>query len=230
VEQGVAIAIAIDLSTSMWAEDMATDTSRLDVAKATVSRFLEVRSDDVGLVAFGGEAMVRLPLTRDLGAVADAVDALEVGLMIDGTDVAGAIAAAAGLVKEAPHGSKAVVLVTDGAHNREGLMPAQAARAAAAFGIRLYPIAIGADQAGQEAEMETVLTQAASLSGGQYFRATDVASLDSIYADIDRLAVRSEELVAKTIATPLGLLLLLGSLVCILLTTTFRASRWGVIP
>ena len=78
--------------------------------------------------------------------------------------------------------------------------------------------------------METVLTQAASLSGGQYFRATDVASLDSIYADIDRLAVRSEELVAQTLATPLGLLLLLGSLVCILLTTAFRASRWGVIP
>jgi len=230
VTRGVAIAIALDLSTSMWAEDMAESTSRLDAAKATVSRFLESRSDDVGLVAFGGEAAVRLPLTHDRQAVAHAVDALDVGLMIDGTDVAGAIAAAAGLIKDEPHGSKAVVLVTDGAHNQEGLTPATAAQAAALFGIRIYPIAIGAMQVGQEAQMETVLTQAARLSGGQYFRATNVAALDSIYAEIDGLTVPSEEMAAQTLTVPVGLWLLLASLCVLVLTTALRASRWGVVP
>ena len=94
VTEGVGIVLAVDLSTSMWAEDMADRATRLDVAKETLQRFLETRTDNIGLVSFAGEALTRLPLTDDSYVTRAAVDALEVGLLIDGTDVAGAIVAA----------------------------------------------------------------------------------------------------------------------------------------
>ncbi|MEE3137521.1 MAG: VWA domain-containing protein, partial [Gemmatimonadota bacterium] len=141
--EGVGIAFAIDLSTSMWAGDMAERTTRLQAAKATVLRFLENREDDVGLVSFAGESLIRLPMTHDAYVVEMAVDEMEVGLLTDGTDIAGAIAAGAGLLRDAPHTSKVLILVTDGAHNKAGIVPAIAARAAAAFDVKVYPIAIG---------------------------------------------------------------------------------------
>lgn len=229
--QSVGIAFAIDLSTSMWAGDMADRMTRLQVAKATVRRFLENRSDDVGLVSFAGEALTRLPLTHDTYVVDAAVEALEVGLLIDGTDVAGAVAAGAGLLRDTPHPSKVLILVTDGAHNRAGLIPSLAARAASAFGVKVYPIAIG-NQANEAATagMETVLTQAARITGGRYFRATDEAALDSIYAEIDRLVLSTDELAERTERTPVGPWLLLGALALLLGATSLRASRWGLVP
>ena len=96
---------------------------------------------------------------------------LEVGLLIDGTDIAGAIAAGASLLKDAPHRSKVLILVTDGAHNKAGLVPALAARAAAAFDEKVFAIAIGQQPASASAGIETVLTQAARITDGHYFRA-----------------------------------------------------------
>jgi Ca-activated chloride channel family protein len=232
VTEGVGIVLAVDLSTSMWAEDMADRTTRLDVAKETLQRFLETRSDDIGVVSFAGEALTRLPLTSDSYVTRAAVDALEVGLLIDGTDVAGAIAAGGALLRDSPHRAKILILVTDGAHNRAGLLPTLAARAAAVHGVRIYSVAIGTDNAPGvgSANMETVLTQAALITGGRYFRATDVAALDEIYAEIDRLTEPSEELVDQIEITPVGVWPLLLGLLLLLLGTGLRGSRWGVIP
>jgi Ca-activated chloride channel family protein len=233
VNEGVGIAFAIDLSTSMRATDMAQSTTRLQVAKATILRFLAKRSDDVGLIVFAGEALTRLPLTHDRYVAESAVGAVEIGLLGDGTDIAGAIAAAAGLLRDAPHRSKILNLVTDGAHNKAGLEPAQAARAAAAYGVSIYAIAIGSDESGGSsgADMETVLTQAARITGGKYFHATDVSALDRIYTEIDELAVvPPETLTDRTASTPIARWFLLTSVVLLLAGTTLRASRWGVIP
>lgn len=232
VTEGVGIALAVDLSTSMWAEDMADRATRLDVAKETLQRFLDMRDDDVGLVSFAGEALTRLPLTHDRYVTRAAVDALEVGLLLDGTDVAGAIAAAAALLRDAPHAAKILILVTDGAHNRSGLLPTLAARAAAAHGVRIYPVAIGTEEsAGVGAtDMETVLTQAALITGGRYFRATDVNALDAIYAEIDRLTEPSEQLVDRLEITPVGAFPLLLAVLLTVLGVGLRGSRWGVIP
>jgi Ca-activated chloride channel family protein len=234
VAQGVGIAIAIDLSTSMWALDMGDQATRLQAAKETVQRFLVARDpdDDVGLVTFAGEAHVRLPLTHDRYVAEAAVSALEVGLLLDGTDIAGAIAVGAGLLADAPQSSKMLILVTDGAHNRAGLVPGLAARAAAAVGVRIFPIAIGSEEALQRAGagMETVLVQAARLTGGRYFRATDVSALDRIYEEIDQLAVPSEQLVERRDVTPMGHWLLLGALALFVLALGVRASPLGVVP
>ncbi len=230
--EGVGIAIAIDLSTSMWAADMAERTTRLQAAKATVLRFLENREDDVGLVSFAGESLIRLPVTHDVYVVEMAVDEMEVGLLTDGTDIAGAIAAGAGLLRDTPHTSKVLILVTDGAHNKAGIVPAVAARAAAAFDVKVYPIAIGDEQGPRAAvnEMETVLTQTARITGGRYFRATDVEALEDIYDEIDRLEVASEVIAEREESVPLGLWLVIGSMVFLAGANTLRGSRWGVLP
>ena len=230
--EGVGIAFAIDLSTSMWAADMAERTTRLQAAKATVLRFLENREDDVGLVSFAGESLIRLPVTHDVYVVEMAVDEMEVGLLTDGTDIAGAIAAGAGLLRDTPHTSKVLILVTDGAHNKAGIVPAVAARAAAAFDVKVYPIAIG-DEPGPRAavnEMETVLTQTARITGGRYFRAPDVEALEAIYDEIDRLEVASEVITEREEPVPLGLWLLIGAMVFLAGANTLRGSRWGVLP
>ena len=230
--EGVGIAFAIDLSTSMWAADMAERTTRLQAAKATVLRFLENREDDVGLVSFAGESLIRLPVTHDVYVVEMAVDEMEVGLLTDGTDIAGAIAAGAGLLRDTPHTSKVLILVTDGAHNKAGIVPAVAARAAAAFDVKVYPIAIGDEQGSRAAvnEMETVLTQTARITGGRYFRATDVEALEAIYDEIDRLEVASEVITEREESVPLGLWLVIGSMVFLAGANTLRGSRWGVLP
>jgi Ca-activated chloride channel homolog len=228
--QGVGIALALDLSTSMWAEDMGARQSRLAVAKTTALRFIDARTDDIGLVAFAGEAFARLPLTHDGYVVKEAVRGLEVGLLTDGTDIAGAIAAGAGLLADAPHASKVLILVTDGAHNKAGVMPDLAARAAAAVGVTIYPVAIGQERGRDTRSMETVLTQAARITGGRYFKATDVSALDAIYEEIDRLVQPSEETVQRIETTPYAWVFALLALTLLALATLLRGSRWGVLP
>ena len=145
---------------------------------------------------------------------------------------AGAIAAGAGLLKDTPHSSKVLILVTDGAHNKAGMVPSLAARAAATFGIKVYPIAIGTDEAqgAAAATMETVLAQTARITGGQYFRASNVEALQAIYDEIDRLEAVSEVMIEREQAIPLGLWLLLSGIVLVVGATTLRGSRWGLVP
>lgn len=228
--EGVGIALALDLSTSMWAEDMGARVSRLEVAKNTALNFIDARSDDIGLVTFAGEAFARLPLTHDGYVVKAAVEQLQVGLLTDGTDIAGAIGAGAGLLEDSPHPSKVLILVTDGAHNKAGVMPDLAARAAAAVGVTIYPVAIGQERGRDTQSMETVLGQAARITGGQYFKATDVTALQEIYAEIDRLVQPSEQTVQRIEATPYAWVLALAGAVLLLLATLLRGSRWGVLP
>lgn len=228
--EGVGIALALDLSTSMWAEDMGARESRLEVAKATALRFIDARDDDIGLVTFAGEALTRLPLTHDGYVVQEAVRGLQVGLLQDGTDIAGAIAAGAGLLDDAPHPSKVLILVTDGAHNKAGVMPDLAARAAAAVGVTIYPVAIGQEQGRDTQAMETVLTQAARITGGRYFKATDATALEAIYQEIDRLVQPSEETVERVETTPYAWVLALMGFLLGASAVLLRGSRWGVLP
>lgn len=228
--EGIGIAVALDLSTSMWAEDMGARVSRLDVAKTTAMSFIEAREDDIGLVAFAGEALTRLPLTHDGYVTVNAVEQLEVGLLTDGTDIAGAISAGAGLLEDSPHESKVLILVTDGAHNKAGVMPDLAARAAAAVGVTIYPVAIGQERGRDQNAMETVLTQAARITGGQYFQATDVNALGAIYEEIDRLVQPSEATIQRTETTHYRWLLTLIGLSLAVAAIALRGSPYGVLP
>lgn len=202
--EGIAIVLAVDLSSSMLAEDF-TPANRLDVAKRTAIDFVRARnSDRIGLVAFAGEALTQVPVTTDYAVLEAALQDLHVGTLEDGTAIGTAIATAANRLRRAPGKSRVIILLTDGVNNHGTVDPRTAARAAAAFGIRIYTIGVGTEgeapvptgQGGQgilryqtlPVEIdEPLLTEVATSTGGRYFRATDSESLRHVFGEINRL-------------------------------------------
>jgi Ca-activated chloride channel family protein len=200
---GINIMICFDISSSMLAEDFQPQ-NRLEVAKAKVKQFVAARKNDrIGLVAFSGEALTQVPLTTDYPVVATAVDNLQPGQLEDGTAIGTAIATAANRLRDAPGKSRVMILLTDGVNNRGSIDPRTAAQAAGTFGIKIYgigvgtmgmaPVPVGRGLFGLRYENQPVqiddslLTDIATRTGGRYFRATDAASLQRIYEQIDRL-------------------------------------------
>jgi Ca-activated chloride channel family protein len=200
---GINIVLAVDLSSSMLAEDF-QPSNRLEVAKTKLKQFILARqSDQIGVVAFAGEALTQVPLTTDYGVLLKAVDNLGAGQLEDGTAIGTGIATAANRLRDAPGKSRVIILMTDGVNNRGDIDPLSAAKAAAVYGIKIYgigvgtegyaPVPVGRDVFGlkfenQKVEIdEALLRQIAGLSGGRYFRARDAAALGAIYSQIDHL-------------------------------------------
>ena len=197
------IVVAFDISSSMLAEDF-QPLNRLEVAKDKVKQFVTGRNADrIGLVAFAGEALTQVPLTVDYPVVLAAVDNLQAGQLEDGTAIGTAIATAANRLRDAPGRSRVMILLTDGENNRGSIDPRTAARAAAAFDVRVYtvgvgteglaPVPVGRGLFGLRYENrpvridEPLLRDVAATTGGRYFRARDAAALQNIYEQIDRL-------------------------------------------
>jgi Ca-activated chloride channel homolog len=200
---GIDIMLAFDISSSMLAEDFQPQ-NRLEVARAKVKEFIRLRDTDrIGVVSFAGEALTQVPLTGDHAIVTAAIDQLQPGQLEDGTAIGSAIATASNRLRAAGSGSKVLVLLTDGVNNRGQVDPRTAARAAAAFGIRVYAIGVGTEGMApvpvgrgifglryetQRVEIDdALLTEVANSTGGRYFRAKDAAALDRVTREIDRL-------------------------------------------
>ena len=200
---GISIVLAIDLSSSMLAEDF-QPLNRVEVAKERVKEFIRGRTaDQIGLVAFSGEALTQVPLTVDYPVLLAAVDNLQPGQLEDGTAIGTAIATAANRLHDAPGRSKVLILLTDGVNNRGTIDPRTAADAAAALGIRIYTIGVGTEgmapvpvgrgvfglrYENRPVELdEPLLEFVAQTSGGRYFRARDGEALHRIYQQIDAL-------------------------------------------
>jgi Ca-activated chloride channel family protein len=201
--EGINIVLAIDLSSSMLAQDF-TPNNRLEVAKDVVKRFIAARSSDrIGVVAFASEALTQVPLTTDYPVVNMAVDNLAAGQLEDGTAIGTAIATAANRLRDAPGRSRVMILLTDGENNRGAIDPRTAAKAAAVFGIKIYtigvgtegmaPVPVGRGLFGLRYENrlvridEPLLSDIAKTTGGRYYRARDAAALQRIYQEIDQL-------------------------------------------
>jgi Ca-activated chloride channel homolog len=201
--EGINILIAIDISSSMLAQDFLPN-NRLEVAKEVVKRFVNARrSDRIGVVAFAGEALTQVPLTTDHPVVQAAIDNLAPGQLEDGTAIGTAIATAANRLRNAPGRSRVMILLTDGENNRGAIDPRTAARAAAAYGIRIYsiaagtegmaPVPVGRGLFGLRYENrpvridEPLMRDIANVTGARYFRARDAAALQLIYQQIDQL-------------------------------------------
>jgi Ca-activated chloride channel family protein len=200
--EGINIVITIDLSTSMLAQDFLPN--RMEVAKDMVKRFVLTRkADRIGVVAFAAEALTQVPLTTDYPVVLAAVDNLGAGQLEDGTAIGTAIVTSANRLRDAPGRSRVVVLLTDGENNRGAIDPRTAAKAAAAFGIRIYtigvgtegmaPVPVGQGVFGLRFENrpvkidEPLMTEIAATTGGRYFRAHDGAALQRILEQINQL-------------------------------------------
>ena len=200
---GIAIVIAIDISSSMLAEDFAP-VNRLEVAKRQAISFIRGRdADRIGLVAFAGDALTQIPVTLDYAVLEAAVNALRVGVLEDGTAIGSGLATAVNRLRRVPAKSKVILLLTDGVNNRGVIDPRTAADAAAAFGIKVYTVGVGTQGeariptgrglSGFRYEMlpveidEPLMRDIASKTGGRYFRATDTESLSRILQQIDQL-------------------------------------------
>ncbi len=243
--EGVPIAVALDISSSMLAEDLG-EANRLAVARQTVARFIGGREDDpIALVPFAGEAITQVPLTLDGRVLLAALDNLRVGLLQDGTAIGSALAVATNRLRRAPGESGVIILLSDGASNRGEVEPLEAARAAAAYGIRIFTIGVGSEGAARipiprgtdtaYAELaagldEPLLRRIAELTGGAFFRATDAAALRRIFATLDRIVPTPVEEVRRTRYTDRHLPFLLLGAIILLAEWALRGSRWGRMP
>jgi Ca-activated chloride channel family protein len=245
--EGIAITVVIDISSSMLAEDFHPE-NRLSVAKKKVAEFIRGRRyDRIGMVAFAGEALTQVPITIDYPVLYRALENLRIGDLEDGTAIGTAIATAANRLRDVPGPSRVMILMTDGENNRGEIDPLTAARAAAAFGIKIYTIGVGSDGVApvpvacgifggcQYASLqvhvdEELLRQIAELTGGQYFRATNAAALDSIYRQIDALEKTPLRVRRYVEYTPHYLPFLLAAACLLVGEWLLRASRWGRVP
>ncbi|MDR0786647.1 MAG: VWA domain-containing protein [Gemmatimonadota bacterium] len=243
--RGKGIGLAVDLSSSMLATDMGDGRSRIDVAREAATRFAATREfDELSLVGFARGALTRVPPTEDRNIVVAGVQSLEVQLVGDGTDIAGAVLTAANRLIQSEREPRVVILLTDGAHNGTNVQPLVAARAAAAMGVRVHAISIlppeDPDNAAMRRvlfsgddpreEMRTVLGGIAEITGGRYFHASSAATLDSIYQEINRIEAPIELVETARTTHPLRVWAILASLVFLTADLVLRGTRWAVIP
>ncbi len=205
--EGIDIILALDVSTSMLAEDFKAGgrrTSRVDIIKEVVKEFIKGRKNDrIGLVAFGSRAYVVSPLTLDYNWLLQNLERVHAGMVEDGTAIGSGIASALNRLKDTKAKSKVVILLTDGRNNAGDVAPLTAAEAAKALKIKVYTIGAGVkgpvpypvkDFFGNSVYQwvqidldEEPLKKIAEVTGARYFRATDTESLRSIYKEIDAM-------------------------------------------
>jgi Ca-activated chloride channel family protein len=206
IRNGLNLMLALDISASMRADDIRPD--RITVARNAAADFIERRqSDRIGVLLFSGAPYLLSPPVVEAAPVIDRLRQVAADETGSGTALGDALAAAAARLDLPGPGGRAVILLTDGTSNRGRLTPLAAARAAASLGIRVYTIGFGLRSGtllpvipgGQSQRVvldEAPLQQIADLTGGRYFRATDSASLDAVYRQIDTL--EKEPLATRT--------------------------------
>ena len=204
--EGIDIMLAIDVSTSMLAEDL--KPNRIEAAKAVASEFIIGRpNDNIGLSIFAGEAFTQCPMTTDHASLLNLLqnvrtDIAARGLISDGTAIGMGLANAVTRLKGSKAKSKVVILLTDGSNNMGDISPMTAAEIAQSLGIRVYtigvgtnkvapypmPVAGGVQHVNMPVEIDTkMLADIAAATEGDFYRATNTAELKNIYKEIDRL-------------------------------------------
>lgn len=204
--EGIDIMLAVDVSTSMLAEDL--KPNRLEAAKKVASEFIAGReNDNIGLTIFAGEAFTQCPMTTDHAVLLNLfkgiqTDIAQKGMIQDGTAVGMGIANAVSRLKDSKAKSKVIILLTDGTNNAGDISPLTAAEIAKSFGIRVYtigvgtnglapypmPVAGGVQYLNIPVEIDSkTLASIAEKTDGEFYRATDNQKLQEVYRDIDKL-------------------------------------------
>lgn len=212
--EGIDIVLALDVSTSMLAEDFTLNgkrANRLAAIKPIVKKFIENRANDqIGMIVFAGRPYTQCPLTLDYGILLQFLDKVEIGMIEDGTAIGSALATCVNRLKDLPAKSKIIILLTDGRNNTGKIDPLTAAEIAKTLKIKVYTIGAGAkgmapypvmDPFGNRVYTrvsidldEDTLKQIAQITGGMYFRATDTESLKEIYSQIDQMEKTKAEI------------------------------------
>ena len=210
--EGIDIMLAMDVSTSMLAEDLRDDShhiqNRIEAAKNVAAEFISGRpSDNIGLTIFAGEAFTQCPMTIDHASLLSLLqnvrtDIAARGLIEDGTAIGMGLANAVSRLKDSKAKSKVVILLTDGSNNRGDLSPMTSAEIAKSLGIRVYTVGVGSNGTARyplnvggrvqyiqmPVEIDTqTLTDIAKTTNGQFYRAKNAEELRQIYHEIDKL-------------------------------------------
>ncbi len=201
-KKGIDILIALDISGSMASMDF-KPLNRLEVAKQVIADFIGRRNTDrLGLVIFAGVSYTKCPLTVDYEILNHMLGETSIGEVEDGTALGMALATSVNRIRTSKSRTKIIILLTDGVNNRGEIDPRDAAQIAKDFNIKVYTIGVGTrgqapipitDQYGRTAYTmmpveidEELLQEIANNTGGLYFRATDKASFQQIFTEIDR--------------------------------------------
>ena len=210
--EGIDIMLAMDVSTSMLAEDLRDDArdirNRLEAAKTVASEFIAGRpNDNIGLTIFAGEAFTQCPMTIDHASLLSLLynvrtDIAARGLIEDGTAIGMGLANAVSRLKDSKAKSRVVILLTDGSNNRGDLSPMTSAEIAQSLGVRVYTIGVGTNGTARyplsvgggvqyiqvPVEIDTkTLTDIANTTNGKFYRARNAEELREIYHEIDKL-------------------------------------------
>ena len=202
--RGIDIVIAVDISSSMLAQDL--KPNRLDALKSVAKEFINDRVNDrIGLVVYAGESYTRTPVTTDKSIIINSLDEIKFdGVIDDGTAIGMGLATSVNRLKESNSKSKVIILLTDGVNNSGFIDPNTAADLAVSFGIKTYTIGLGSNGNAlapvainpngtfrfglTKVEIdESLLNSIATQTGGLYFRATDNEKLKEIYQEINKL-------------------------------------------
>src|SRR5665213_1331810 len=199
--EGIDIILAIDVSGSMTAQDFTPN--RMEAAKKVAEDFVDNRpSDRIGVVIFAGESFTICPLTTDHYVLKSQISQIRNGLLEDGTAIGSGLATSVDRLRNSKAKSKVIILLTDGMNNGGLIDPATALEIAKTFHVKVYTIGVGTDgyaptpvstplgivMQNQKVSIdETLLKNIAQQTGGEYFRATDNKSLESIYKQIDTM-------------------------------------------
>lgn len=244
--EGIDIMLAVDTSLSMAAQDFAP-YNRLEAAQRAAADFVgKRRNDRIGVVVFGGAAMLSCPLTLDYQSVLEMISSAYLNMtQAPGTAVGDAIVTSVNHLKDSTAKSKVLVLLTDGRSN-SGLVTdlAMAAKTAAAFDIKIYTIGtagkgrakvITGDPRNPVAYVdedldEPSLREIAALTGGEFYRAKNYAELESIYARIDALEKTKFEVKAFTEYSDRYLWFLVPALALLALLLVLEKTYFRTIP
>lgn len=247
-DQARDLMLAVDVSGSMVYQDMRVrgeQVDRLTAVKHVLHEFIQRRSTDrLGLILFGSQAYLQTPLTFDHVTLRQLLDEAQIGIAGKATAIGDAIGLALKRMQDRPSQSKVLVLLSDGANTAGEVSPLQAADLAAQKGLKIYTIAMGADEIvvpgilgtnlgarriNPSADLdEPTMIKIAERTGGQYFRAKSTESLRQIYQLLDQLEpVETEAETFRPIRAlyyyPLGLALLLS--MAIALHRILRSAR-----
>ena len=201
--EGTDIVVALDISTSMLAQEVRPD--RCGAAKDVACQVVSGReTDHIGFVIVAAESFTQVPMTTDKAALINAIQNIEMGALEDGTAIGDGIATSINRIKEGKAKSKSIILLTDGSNNTGVVAPLTAASIAREKGIKIYTIGVGSNGSAlypvgtnmygrmEYQRLPVVIDEAtlksiASSTGGKYFRATSKNVLKDVFKEIDAL-------------------------------------------
>lgn len=206
--EGVDLMIALDVSNSMLAEDLAPN--RLERAKRAIYQLLEkLHNDRLGIIVFAGEAYVQLPITTDYSSAKLFLETIGTDIVpTQGTSIGAAIHLAMESFDFKNGTSKSIIVITDGENHEDDAK--NAAVAAASENVSVHTIGMGSekgspipiyrngaqvdfrkDNAGNTVVTklnETMLKEIAAAGNGSYVRANNAnAGLNIIMEEINKM-------------------------------------------